>query len=87
MTRIFKTKNFQRWMKRERIPDRVLCNAIDEIKQGLVDVDLGGGLIKKRVARQGAGKRGGYRTLIAFRNLHYEHAFLYMASRKTSEII
>ncbi len=35
--------------------------------RGLVDADLGGGLIKQRVARQGQGKRGGYRVMIAFR--------------------
>jgi hypothetical protein len=29
--------------------------------------DLGGGLIKLRVARPGAGKRGAYRTIIAYR--------------------
>lgn len=34
---------------------------------GLVDADLGGGVIKQRVARAGQGKSGGYRTLILFR--------------------
>ena len=43
----------------------VLIQAINEIKQGLVDADLGGSLFKKRVARPGFGKRSGYRTLIA----------------------
>ena len=32
---------------------------------GLVDADLGGGLFKKRVARPGQGKSGGFRTLVA----------------------
>jgi len=32
-----------------------------------VDADLGGGVIKQRVARPGKGKSGGYRTLILFR--------------------
>lgn len=27
--------------------------------------DLGGGLLKKRIARSGQGKRGGFRTLVA----------------------
>jgi hypothetical protein len=39
--------------------------AVDEMRRGLVDADLGGGLLKKRIARQGGGKRGGYRTLLA----------------------
>jgi hypothetical protein len=33
---------------------------------GLVDADLGGGLIKQRVARPGQGKSGGYRTIVAY---------------------
>lgn len=33
--------------------------------QGLVDADLGGGLVKKRIGRPGQEKSGGYRTLVA----------------------
>ena len=40
--------------------------AIREIERGLVDAVLGGGLVKKRVARHGEGKSSGYRTIIAF---------------------
>lgn len=32
---------------------------------GLIDADLGGGLVKKRIARPGQGKSGGYCTLVA----------------------
>ena len=32
---------------------------------GLYDADLGGGLLKKRIARPGQGKSGGFRTLVA----------------------
>jgi hypothetical protein len=32
---------------------------------GLFEADLGGGLLKKRIARPGEGKSGGYRTLVA----------------------
>lgn len=35
--------------------------------RGLIDADLGGGLIKQRVARQGQGRSGGFRTIIAYR--------------------
>ena len=66
--RIFKVKTLARFTKRERISDRGLCEAIEQAERGLVDADLGGGLIKLRVARQGQGKRGGYRLLIAFRS-------------------
>lgn len=66
--RIFKTKTFTRFTRRERIADASLCEAIEQAGRGLVDADLGGGLIKQRVARAGQGKRGGYRMLIAFRS-------------------
>ncbi len=66
--RIFKGKTLARFTKRERISDRSLCEAIEQAERGLVDADLGGGLIKLRMARQGQGKRGGYRLLIAFRS-------------------
>lgn len=45
--------------------DEVLCRAVTEICDGLMDADLGGGIIKKRIALPGQGKRGGSRTLLA----------------------
>ena len=65
--RIFKTKWFARFARREHINDEILLNAIREVEQGLNDGDLGAGLIKKRVARAGRGKSDGYRTIIAYR--------------------
>jgi hypothetical protein len=70
VVRIFKTKTLARFTKRERIGDAALADAIDETERGLVDADLGGCVIKKRVARAGQGKSGGYRMLIAFRTKH-----------------
>jgi hypothetical protein len=49
------------------IDDPSLCKAVMDAKQGLIDANLGGGVIKQRVARSGAGKSGGFRTLILFR--------------------
>jgi hypothetical protein len=66
--RIFKTKTLARFTKRERIADASLCKAIEDAERGLVEADLGGGLIKQRVARAGQGKSGGYRMLIGFRS-------------------
>jgi hypothetical protein len=57
-----------------------LKNAIEEIKHGLVDADLGGGVLKKRVARQGQGKRSGYRVIIATR--YEEHWFFILGFPK-----
>jgi hypothetical protein len=66
--RIFKTKLFARFARRERIADRALCGAVQRAERGLVDADLGGGVIKQRIAREGQGRSGGYRTLLAFRS-------------------
>jgi hypothetical protein len=65
---IFKTKALARFAKRERISDASLTVAIENAERGLVDADLGGGVIKQRVARLGQGKSGGYRMLIGFRS-------------------
>ncbi|MDZ3799318.1 MAG: type II toxin-antitoxin system RelE/ParE family toxin [Xanthomonadales bacterium] len=67
MTRIFKRRDFARWQTGERLPDTILCKAVREMESGLVDADLGGLLYKKREARPGSGKSGGYRTLLAAR--------------------
>lgn len=64
--RVFKSKHFSRYAKKEGIENTALANAIREIEAGLVDAVLGGGLVKKRVAREGSGKSSGYRTIIAF---------------------
>lgn len=65
--RIFKTKALARFTKGEAITDESLVAAVETATRGLIDADLGGGLIKQRVARPGQGKRGGFRMLIAFR--------------------
>jgi hypothetical protein len=66
--RIFKTKAFARFAKREAISDASLVAAIENATRGLIDADLGGGVIKQRVARPGQGKRGGFRMLIGLRS-------------------
>ncbi len=65
MTRVFKTRDFARWMRKTELTDRALCAAIIEMEQGLIDADIGGGVVKKRVALPGRGKSGGARTLVA----------------------
>ena len=49
------------------MPDGALCEAVKEMESGLVDASLGGFLYKKRVARAGGGKSGGYRTVLSAR--------------------
>lgn len=65
--RVFKTKEFGRFARRGKIADATLCEAVARAGRGLVDADLGDGLIKQRVARPGQGRSGGFRTLIVYR--------------------
>ena len=65
MRRVFKTRHFNRWMRKSGVSDGTLCQAVEEMARGLIDADLGGGLVKKRVGLPGRGKRGGARTLVA----------------------
>ena len=65
--RVFKTKPFARFASHERIADNELLEAVDRATRGLIDADLGGGVIKQRLARQGQGKSGGFRTILLFR--------------------
>jgi hypothetical protein len=65
--RIFLTRVFARFARGERISDAVLRDAVRRAEAGLIDADLGGGVIKQRVARAGGGKSGGYRTIILYR--------------------
>ena len=65
MTRVFKTRHFQRRMRTTELTEAVLCKAVQEMAAGLIDADLGGGVLKKRVGLAGRGKCGGLRTLVA----------------------
>lgn len=65
--RVFKSKPFARFAVKEGIADAVLRDAIRRAEAGLVDADLGGGVIKLRLARQGQGKSGGFRSIVLFR--------------------
>lgn len=62
------TKEFKKWSKNEKLSDQNFAKAISEIEDGLIDANLGGGLIKKRVAIGSSGKSGGERTIIAYKN-------------------
>ncbi|HYD98874.1 MAG TPA: type II toxin-antitoxin system RelE/ParE family toxin [Alphaproteobacteria bacterium] len=65
--RVFKSKAVNRWAHSEGVADAELCKAAAEVAAGKVEADLGGYLFKKRIARHGGGKSGGYRTIIGFR--------------------
>jgi hypothetical protein len=65
--KIFKNAWFTKYAKREKLSDKSLVQAINDIRNGIVSADLGGNLLKQRIAKQGKGKSGGYRTIIAFK--------------------
>jgi hypothetical protein len=78
--RRFKTPSFHKSLIKSELTDTELNALIDQVGQGLIDVHLGGELIKQRIARPNTGKRDGYRTVIAFR--HEERAiFLHLFAK------
>lgn len=86
MRRVFKTKTFRRWSRKAGIGDEMLCAAVEEMMQGLIDADLGGRVFKKRVPVPGRGKRGGART-IAGSNLQDRWFFIYGFEKKDRETL
>lgn len=74
--RIFKTRSFARFARKESIEDTELFEAIQRANRGLIDADLGGGVIKQRVARPGQGRSGGYRSIILLR-VHQRAVFVH----------
>lgn len=65
--RIFKSKWFTKFARKERITDAKLCEAIRNAERGIIDADYGGGVIKQRITRPHEGKSKGYRSIILFR--------------------
>ncbi|MDR1784889.1 MAG: type II toxin-antitoxin system RelE/ParE family toxin, partial [Spirochaetaceae bacterium] len=66
--RRFKDKSFVRFARKAHIRDDDLLNVIAELEAGRIDANFGGYVYKQRVARQGGGKRGGYRVLLFFKS-------------------
>jgi hypothetical protein len=65
--RVFMNAWFGKFARKERISNVALCEAVSRAEAGLIDANLGGGVVKQRVARPGAGRSGGYRSLLFFR--------------------
>lgn len=81
--RIFKNAWFNRFARKQKIDDLALIEAIERAERDLIDADLGGGIIKQRVARLGQGKSGGYRTIILYR--HKSKAFFVYGFAKNQQ--
>ena len=62
---VYKKRWFDSWANKQGLTSSSLCAAVHEMTEGLYDADLGNGLLKKRIARPGQGKRSGFRTLVA----------------------
>ena len=62
--RVYETRIFSRFARKESIKGKQLLEAVQRASGGLIDADLGGGLIKQRVSRPGQGRSGGYRTIL-----------------------
>lgn len=78
--RIFRNQWITKFAKKHKISDSELIEAVERADKGVIDADLGGGVIKQRIARQGQGRSGGYRSLIFFRR--GERAFFMTAFAK-----
>jgi hypothetical protein len=62
---VFATKTFARWMRKNKVSQEDLLVATQEMVNGLIDADLGGYVVKKRLALHGRGKSSGARTIVA----------------------
>jgi len=65
--KVFKNAWFGRFARKENISADALWDAVERAGKGQVDADLGGGVIKQRIARPGEGKSKGYRSIVLFR--------------------
>jgi len=65
--RIFKIRLFDKWARKEGVSDELLCQAVQEIEDGLFEASLGGNVYKKRIPLEGRGKRSGARTIVAYK--------------------
>lgn len=75
---VYVTKEFARFARKARLQDASLMRAASDVMAGKYDADLGGGVYKQRVAREGGGKSGGFRTIILFkvgRHCFFAHGF------------
>lgn len=64
---VYKTKEFSRFARKAELGNAELLEAAKAVASGEWDADLGGGVFKQRIAREGGGKSGGFRTIILFK--------------------
>ncbi len=81
--RVFTNAWFGRFARKEKIAANVLWDAVERAERGLIDADLGGGVIKQRISRPDSGKSGGYRTVLLYRR--GEKAFFVFGFPKSAQ--
>ena len=64
---IYKTKEFSKFARKAGLGSAEMLEAARALASGQWDADLGGGVYKQRIAREGGGKSGGFRTIILFK--------------------
>lgn len=70
---VYQTKEFARFARKAKLTSRAMMDAAADVADGRYDADLGGGVFKQRIAREGSGKSGGFRTLLLYRK--EQHTF------------
>jgi len=83
---VFKTKFFARFARKALISDKAIFEAAERARRGLIDADLGGGVIKQRIARKGAGRSGGSRSIVLFCQSD-RAVFVYGFEKRTGTIL
>lgn len=84
--RIFKTRAFAKFTTKQKITDSQLIETIKRADSGIIDANLGSNIIKQRLAKQGQGKSGGYRTIIFYR-INQHHFFVVGFAKNVQENI
>jgi hypothetical protein len=79
---IFATPSFDRWAKKNMVLHQDLITAAHDMANGLVDANLGGHVVKKRIAFKGRGKRSGARTIVA---TNFERRWIFLFGFEKSE--
>lgn len=84
--KVYKNRWFSRFASKEKITNADLLDAIHRAEEGLIDADLGSGIIKQRIARQGKGRSKGYRSIILYKAANKAFFVFGFAKNKSDNI-
>ena len=63
----FETRWFKKWSEKKGLMDDDLRDALERTIKGSGVVDLGGNVYKIRIAKNGQGRSGGFRTILIYK--------------------